>query len=221
MKKYFSKITSCFDTRADFNSVLYSRCILYLVLLLSLINLFYLIQIQDAQTVMVFLLSGFVASFFIKNMIIIISFAILISLIYHYWPLIKTGTLPHITITYSENFENGEEEEKEHEDEQEETFKYQYQGQIDPNSNTEKEPEPELEPEQNEDPEKENDEKKDRFRDAENDDTKSTKSSKKVTEIRKDMTNYFEIQQKLLDLFEQAEPLQKQAEAYKEKFQNK
>lgn len=214
MKKYFSKITSCFDVRADFNSVLYSRCILYLVLLLSLINLFYLIQIQDAQTVMVFLLSGFVASFFIKNMIIIISFAIMVSVVYHYWPLIKAGTLPHITINYSENFEDAEEEKKEETmtDDEEDAFKYQYQGQIDPNSNTEKEPNKEEEKQEV---------KEDGFDDTAGDDTKSGKSSTKVTEIRKDMTKYFEIQQKLLDLFEQAEPLQKEAEAYKEKFQNK
>jgi len=186
-----------------------------------MINLFYLIHIQDTETVIVFLLSGFVISFFIQNMIIIISFAILISLIFHYWPILSSGRLPSVTVRYLENFANeAEMEETEqdggetHETDVEETFKYQYQGQPDPKNGSEKKTtETKMETEKTE--------VEETFHEDEDDDKIDKKSNRNTTEIRKDMAKYYEIQNKLLDLLEQAEPLQKQAETFKEKFQNK
>ena len=58
-------------------SVLYNRYVLYVIALLSLINILYLAINNDFNSVIVFITIGFLTSFFSKNMIIVLSIALL------------------------------------------------------------------------------------------------------------------------------------------------
>lgn len=82
MRKSSFKMMDCFDTNATVSSIMYSRCLLYIVLFFSLINLFYIINLRNTYSLVIFFLVGFITSFFVKNMIIIILFATFVSLFF-------------------------------------------------------------------------------------------------------------------------------------------
>jgi len=63
------------------NAILHNRVILYFIFLVSLGNLFYLSVERDITSIVVFLLVGFLTSFFSKNMLIILFVALLTSTI--------------------------------------------------------------------------------------------------------------------------------------------
>ena len=125
LKKMSFHFSDCFDPKATIGSILYSRCLLYIVLFVSLINLFYIINMQDTYSLIIFFLVGFITSFFIKNMIIIILFATFVSLFFHSSLYIYEGI--------SEGFEG------ESEGVNKEGYKYSYQGEVSDNSNDDSE----------------------------------------------------------------------------------
>ncbi len=63
------------------NLLIHNRYILYILLLVSLANLYYLAISQDYFSVVIFLLVGFLTTFFSKNMIIIMFFALVFTFI--------------------------------------------------------------------------------------------------------------------------------------------
>lgn len=65
-------------------SLLENVAILYIFFVLALISLVYFAGIGDIDTTIVFVISGFVISFFSKNMTVILLFTLVISHIYKY-----------------------------------------------------------------------------------------------------------------------------------------
>lgn len=63
------------------NAILHNRVILYFIFLVSLGNLFYLSVERDFTSISIFLLVGFLTSFFSKNMLIVLFVALLTSAI--------------------------------------------------------------------------------------------------------------------------------------------
>lgn len=61
------------------NAILHNRVILYFIFLVSLGNLFYLTVERDITSIVIFLLVGFLTSFFSKNMLIILFVALITS----------------------------------------------------------------------------------------------------------------------------------------------
>jgi hypothetical protein len=216
LKKTFS-FSECFDTKATVGSILYSRCLLYIVLFISLINLFYIINIQNTYSLVIFFLVGFITSFFVKNMIIIILFATFVSLFFQ-------STQYQSNEPFVEGFEDTN-------DDNTEGYKYSYQGEEpDDLDATDSEDVPkDLSEDASEDvPEKKSNlasEKKSERVSRKDSDLAPKKSSgntkitpSKASELKKNMADYFNVQNKLLDVLAQAEPLQEQAMAIKEKF---
>lgn len=61
------------------NAILHNRVLLYFIFLVSLGNLFYLTVERDITSIVIFLLVGFLTSFFSKNMLIILFIALITS----------------------------------------------------------------------------------------------------------------------------------------------
>lgn len=59
----------------SFSPVLHNQFVLYFLLFFALVDLFYFVTIQDYSSAVTFVLVGFLTSFFSKNMIVILFFA--------------------------------------------------------------------------------------------------------------------------------------------------
>jgi len=68
----------------NMNSILYNRVLLYALFILSLLDLFYLANVKDYISVAIFLLVGYLTSFFSKNMVVILFIAICVTHIVKY-----------------------------------------------------------------------------------------------------------------------------------------
>jgi hypothetical protein len=180
------RLMDCFSPNASMNSILYSRCLLYIVLLISVVNLFYIVNLNQIHSLVIFFLVGFISSFFIKNMIVILLFATFVSLFFQ---------STQYTVIRRENFENEKVEEK-----------------------IEVTPAPIKEPNIDENDDSTNEDEVD-LTSAQID--YDTPTVTKAAKLKKDMKDYFDVQQKLLDVLEKAEPLQKEAMAIKERFNEK
>jgi len=191
------KFMDCFSPNASVNSILYSRCLLYIVLFISLINLFYIINLNQTYSLVIFFLVGFITSFFIKNMIVILLFATFVSLFFQ---------STQYTIKGRESFEN--QEGGEDGAENPETT-------IEPTTETETA----TETEPLEDASASNDDDEVDLTNAQVDSDKPTVT--KAAKLKKDMKDYFAVQEKLLNILEKAEPLQQEAMAIKERFNDK
>lgn len=191
------RFMDCFSPNASVNSILYSRCLLYIVLMISLVNLFYIINLNHTYSLVIFFLVGFITSFFIKNMIVILLFATFVSLFFQ---------STQYTIKGRESFENQEGGEDGAEN----------------NENLETTGEPASvstdEPEGLEDTSANDDDEVD-LTNAQVDSDKPTVT--KAAKLKKDMKDYFAVQEKLLNILEKAEPLQQEAMAIKERFNDK
>jgi hypothetical protein len=100
------------------NSILHNRVLLYAILLLALLDLFYLANVKDFTSVIVFILVGVLTSFFCKNMIVILFVAICITHILKY-PRSLEGA-ENMNEEEKENMENEEDKENmENEEEKE------------------------------------------------------------------------------------------------------
>ena len=82
MKNIFSNNNS--KASEKFKSLLSNRGILYLLFALAIGNLFYLGTSNDIWTIAIFVLTGFLTSFFSKNMVVILCIALAISSIIKY-----------------------------------------------------------------------------------------------------------------------------------------
>lgn len=194
------KFMDCFSPNASVNSILYSRCLLYIVLMISLVNLFYIINMNHTYSLVIFFLVGFISSFFVKNMIIILLFATFVSLFFQ---------STQYTVRGRESFENQEGlDESEGGDNQQTTLPSE---------------------KGDESSEKGDESMTDGADDDEVDltsaqiepDNKTGPTVTKAAKLKKDMKDYFAVQEKLLDVLEKAEPLQQEAMAIKERFNDK
>jgi hypothetical protein len=80
MKTFFSKKSIDFD----YKTILYNSVVLYVLVFISLTQLFLFLNTNDIQSFFIFLLIGFLVSFFNKNMIVIIVIALSITNIFKY-----------------------------------------------------------------------------------------------------------------------------------------
>jgi len=82
MKSIFSNNNSKFSEK--FKSLLSNRGVLYILFVLAIGNLFYLGTSNDIWTIAAFVLTGFLTSFFSKNMVVILCIALAVSSIIKY-----------------------------------------------------------------------------------------------------------------------------------------
>jgi hypothetical protein len=74
------------------NPILHNRWVLYVIFFISLANLFYLSVERDFTTISIFILVGFLTSFFSKNMLIILFFGLVSANILKYGSgIVKEG----------------------------------------------------------------------------------------------------------------------------------
>ena len=93
-------------------SILYNRAVLYVIFFLTLGYLFILTIQTDYYTFVIFILIGFLTSFFSKNMIVILSLAMSVSFIFKYGTKVRP-----------EGFQEGVEEVEDEDEEEEEKEK--------------------------------------------------------------------------------------------------
>lgn len=63
----------------DFKDLLHNRVLLYGFLIVSLVHLFYYVNTGDMQSAAIFILIGFLTSFFSKNMLVILIIALVVT----------------------------------------------------------------------------------------------------------------------------------------------
>jgi uncharacterized membrane protein YphA (DoxX/SURF4 family) len=84
MQGILKNSTSWINNTLDFRNVLKSRLVLYFFFVLSVVNLFTFVTTKNEVFAAVFLLVGFLTSFFSKNMIVIMIFSLAITNILKY-----------------------------------------------------------------------------------------------------------------------------------------
>lgn len=91
LKNVFSKLKSGLKIKgggnvilSNMNSVLYNKFVLYFILVLSLANLFFLVSHKHYMFASIFVLIGFITSFFSKNMMVILCVAIAVTNVLKY-----------------------------------------------------------------------------------------------------------------------------------------
>jgi len=77
MAKTFSKRQN--EILSNMNLVLHNVFVLYFILLLSLANMFYLVTAKNYMFAAIFILTGFITSFFSKNMMVILCIALTVT----------------------------------------------------------------------------------------------------------------------------------------------
>jgi hypothetical protein len=85
IKKTFANAQK-FVKDAKYNALLHNKYLLYFVFVIALGNLFYLMMSRELLAMAVFILVGFLTSFFSKNMMVIMAVAVAITAIF------KSGT---------------------------------------------------------------------------------------------------------------------------------
>jgi len=90
----------------NFKDLLHNRVLLYGFVIISLFDLFYFAQIKDNMSIAVFILIGFITTFFSKNMIVVLCIALVVT------HLLKFGVK-----SVSEGFEDENKEEEADEEE--------------------------------------------------------------------------------------------------------
>jgi len=69
---------------SNMNAVLYNKFVLYFILIVSMGNLFFLISAKEYMFASIFILVGFITSFFSKNMMVILCIAMVVTNILKY-----------------------------------------------------------------------------------------------------------------------------------------
>jgi hypothetical protein len=95
------------------NLIIHNRYFLYSLLILSLANLYYLAISEDYISVAIFIIIGFLTTFFSKNMIIILFFSLIFTNILRYGPYSTQEGLDNINNDDEEDTEETNDEEKE------------------------------------------------------------------------------------------------------------
>jgi len=70
-------------------SILYNRGVLYFIFILALGYLFYILTTNDLFSLSIFVIIGFLTSFFSKNMVVILSLAMAVSFIFKFGTKIR------------------------------------------------------------------------------------------------------------------------------------
>ena len=118
LKNVFSKLKGGVKTKtgnntilSNMNSVLYNKFVLYFILVLSLANLFFMVSANQYLFASIFVLVGFITSFFSKNMMVILCVA-----------MVVTNVLKYGSKASVEGMENEDEDEDEDEKKDADSF---------------------------------------------------------------------------------------------------
>ena len=177
-------------------NVFQNRIVLYVLAFIALIEILALANMKDYNSVIVFLIIGFLASFFTKNMIIILLSAIVFTSAYR---RIQVGT-------YAEGMENTQEKP------------------VDAETNDEETNDEEGKDEEGNDEEgndiKENIENKNEKKKDDGKDLKNANEKKKVyDQLKKDFQDFQNIQKTILTNMKEIDPLLEKAENFISKFE--
>ena len=185
-------------------NVFQNRIVLYVLAFIALIEILALANMKDYNSVIVFLIIGFLASFFTKNMIIILLSAIVFTSVYR---RIQVGT-------YAEGMENTQEKPVAAETNDEEG--------NDEEGNDEEGKDEEGNDEEGNDI-KENIENKNEDTEGKKDDGKDLKNAnekKKIyDQLKKDFQDFQNIQKTILTNMKEIDPLLEKAENFISKFE--
>jgi len=108
-KQTLSFLRKIWKFKYNFNPILQNQFVLYFLFLLALVQIVYFLNIFDLRSVIFFLIVGFLASFFSKNMIVILFITLALT------NIMKYGVRP--SLEGMENTEGEKEEEAEKPDE--------------------------------------------------------------------------------------------------------
>jgi len=109
-------------------TILHNRFVLYFVFLVSLVNLFMFVVQSDFMYAVIFVLVGFLTSFFSKNMIVILCIALAITNILKYGVSIRTSEGFNDNDNEAEEEEDTEETNEEEEEETDDAFTNKKEG---------------------------------------------------------------------------------------------
>jgi len=84
VSSYLNSITSWLNKNGNFNPLLKSRIVLYFLFLVSLVNLYTFVSTGNGTYAAIFILVGFLTTFFSKNMIVVMILALAVSNILFY-----------------------------------------------------------------------------------------------------------------------------------------
>ena len=195
LKTFFSKKRIDFD----YKTILYNRVVLYILVFISLIQLFLFLNTNDIQSFFIFILVGFLVSFFNKNMIVIIVIALSITNIFKY------GVQG---LRLNEGFENEESDNKSENKNKKENME-------DEDSDDKKNKRENMEHEVSHD-------KKNKRENMEDISGNSINKStiKPSSELKSDLENFQQIQQQITEGLEKMTPLLEQADTFIEKYKD-
>ena len=83
-KKIMQNFSKYVNQSNGLNNLLHNRTLLYSILIVSLLHLFYYINTKDNKSVFIFIIVGFLTSFFSKNMNVILVTALIVTHIMKY-----------------------------------------------------------------------------------------------------------------------------------------
>jgi len=106
-KQTLSFLRKIWKFKYNFNPILQNQFVLYFLFLLALVQIVYFLNIFDLRSVIFFLIVGFLASFFSKNMVVILFVTLALT------NIMKYGVRPSL-----EGMENAEGEKEEEEEEE-------------------------------------------------------------------------------------------------------
>ena len=107
VNKIQNKLSKSVSGITTSKGMLHNKILLYVVFIFSLLNLFILANTGNYTSVVVFILIGFITSFFSKNMLVILLLSLILT------NILKYGS------SLNEGFEDGEKDEKEDENDDE------------------------------------------------------------------------------------------------------
>jgi hypothetical protein len=110
---FFKKISKHMSAKSTGSGLLYNKVVLYVAFIVSLINLLIWLVAGDIINVVVFMLVGFLTTFFSKNMVVVLVFALVISNIVKFGLSIGQEGFEEEEKMAGEGFEEGADEEEE------------------------------------------------------------------------------------------------------------
>ena len=84
-------LSKTFKTKSNYGSILHNRIILYFFCIMAIVDVIYFASTNDIKSLVTLLIVGFLASFFNKNMIIILFTALVITHILKYGTNVSEG----------------------------------------------------------------------------------------------------------------------------------
>lgn len=122
VNKMQSKLSKNVSNITTSNGMLHNKILLYVVFIFSLLNLFVLANTGNYIHVAIFMLIGFLTSFFSKNMLVILLLSVILTNILKYGSSLNEGFEEGVKVKNEEDEEGFEEGAKGEKDDDEEGF---------------------------------------------------------------------------------------------------